>query len=156
MFDLNISDERLKYYAALLGSDCVFFIDSLPAKASGRGELLETVEVDLSKLYLLIVKPDIHVSTKEAYANITPRMLDLSISETIKLPVEKWKDKLRNDFEKSIFSQYPAIAGIKEKMYGQGALYSSMSGSGASVFGLFKEKPVGEIFANLWNVLIKQ
>jgi 4-diphosphocytidyl-2-C-methyl-D-erythritol kinase len=113
IFDLDISNEQLKSYAALLGSDCAFFIDNIPARASGRGELLEAVKIGISGLYLLIVKPNIHVSTKEAYANITPRIPDLSISEIIKLPIEKWKDKLYNDFEKSIFPLYPIIAGVK-------------------------------------------
>jgi 4-diphosphocytidyl-2-C-methyl-D-erythritol kinase len=141
IFELNISRERLKSYASILGSDCAFFIDNVPSKASGRGELLEPVEIDMSNLYLLIVKPDIHVSTKEAYANITPQIPDISVTDVIKLPVNQWKNKLHNDFEKSIFPLHPEIAGIKRKMYEQGALYSSMSGSGASVFGLFEEKP---------------
>ncbi|MDR2287267.1 MAG: 4-(cytidine 5'-diphospho)-2-C-methyl-D-erythritol kinase [Prevotellaceae bacterium] len=140
IFGLGISHERLKSYAAMLGSDCAFFIDNIPSKASGRGELLEPVEIDISGLYIKIVTPDIHVSTKEAYANITPHIPDISITEIIKLPVEQWKNKLHNDFEKSIFMLHPTIAGIKEKMYEQGAVYSSMSGSGASVFGLFKIK----------------
>jgi 4-diphosphocytidyl-2-C-methyl-D-erythritol kinase len=139
IFGLDISHERLKSYAAVLGSDCAFFIDNVPSKASGRGELLEPIEIDISGLYLMLATPDIHVSTKEAYANVTPRIPDLSIADIIKLPVEEWKDKLHNDFEKSIFHLHPTIAGIKEKMYEQGALYSSMSGSGASVFGLFKD-----------------
>jgi 4-diphosphocytidyl-2-C-methyl-D-erythritol kinase len=142
IFALNISNEQLKSYAAMLGSDCAFFIDSVPAKATGKGEALEPLEVDISGLYLLVVNPGIHISTKEAYANVAPRVPDLSVSEIIKLPVEQWKNKLHNDFEKSIFPLYPAIAVIKAKMYEQGAVYASMSGSGASLFGLFKEKPV--------------
>ncbi|MDR1594933.1 MAG: 4-(cytidine 5'-diphospho)-2-C-methyl-D-erythritol kinase [Prevotellaceae bacterium] len=137
IFGLDIPNNRLKSYAAMLGSDCAFFIDNVPSKASGRGELLEPVEIDISGLHITLVTPDIHVSTKEAYANITPRIPEISITEIIKLPVEQWKDKLHNDFEKSIFPLHPTIAEIKEKMYKQGALYSSMSGSGASVFGLF-------------------
>ncbi|MDR0725819.1 MAG: 4-(cytidine 5'-diphospho)-2-C-methyl-D-erythritol kinase [Prevotellaceae bacterium] len=136
IFGLGISHERLKSYAAMLGSDCAFFIDNIPSKASGRGELLEPVEIDISGLYIKIVTPDIHVSTKEAYTNITPHIPEISITEIIKLPVEQWKDKLHNDFEKSIFPLHPTIAEIKEKMYEQGAVYSSMSGSGAAVFGL--------------------
>ncbi|MDR1581751.1 MAG: 4-(cytidine 5'-diphospho)-2-C-methyl-D-erythritol kinase [Prevotellaceae bacterium] len=139
MFELDMSHEQLKFYATVLGSDCAFFIDNVPSKASGRGELLEPVKINISGLYLLIVKPDIHVSTKEAYTNITPRTPDLSVTDIIKLPVEQWRGKLHNDFEKSIFPLHPAIAEIKEKMYEHGALYSSMSGSGASVFGLFSE-----------------
>jgi 4-diphosphocytidyl-2-C-methyl-D-erythritol kinase len=139
IFDLNIPGERLKSYAAMLGSDCAFFIDSVPAKASGRGEILEPVEVDISGLRISIVSPPgIHVSTKEAYASVAPQTPDLPVSEIIKLPVEQWKNKLHNDFEKSIFPRYPQIAGIKKQMYEQGAVYASMSGSGASVFGLFK------------------
>jgi 4-diphosphocytidyl-2-C-methyl-D-erythritol kinase len=138
IFDLDIPHDRLISYAARLGSDCPFFINSVPAKASGRGELLEPVETDLSGLSLLIATPDIHVSTKEAYANVTPRIPGVSISEIIKLPVETWKDNMFNDFEQSIFPSYPTIKAIKETMYEQGALYASMSGSGASVFGLFK------------------
>ncbi|MDR0725850.1 MAG: 4-(cytidine 5'-diphospho)-2-C-methyl-D-erythritol kinase [Prevotellaceae bacterium] len=138
IFDLNIPNEQLKSYAAMLGSDCAFFIDNVPAKASGRGEILEPVEVDISGLHISIVNPaGIHVSTKEAYANITPQIPDLPVDEIIKLPVEQWKDKLCNDFEKSIFPRYPQIAEIKKQMYEQGAVYASMSGSGASVFGLF-------------------
>jgi 4-diphosphocytidyl-2-C-methyl-D-erythritol kinase len=138
IFDLNIPNERLKSYAAMLGSDCAFFIDNVPAKASGRGEILEPVEVDISGLHISIITPaGIHVSTKEAYANIGSQTPDSLPSEIIKLPVEQWKDKLYNDFEKSIFPRYPQIAEIKKQMYEQGAVYASMSGSGASVFGLF-------------------
>jgi 4-diphosphocytidyl-2-C-methyl-D-erythritol kinase len=138
IFDLNISNERQKSYAAMLGSDCAFFIDSVPAKASGRGEILEPVDLDISGLHISIISPaGIHVSTGEAYANVMPQTPDLPVSEIIKLPVEQWKDKLRNDFEKSIFPRYPQIAEIKRQMYEQGAVYVSMSGSGAAVFGLF-------------------
>jgi 4-diphosphocytidyl-2-C-methyl-D-erythritol kinase len=137
IFDLGISNLRLKSYAATLGSDCAFFIDSVPAKASGRGDILEPIEVNISGFRISIVTPDIHVSTKRAYTNVIPQTPDLHVAEVIKLPVERWKDTLCNDFEKSIFPQYPAIAEVKEKMYEQGAVYASMSGSGASVFGLF-------------------
>jgi 4-diphosphocytidyl-2-C-methyl-D-erythritol kinase len=140
MFNLNISGEQLKSCAAMLGSDCAFFIDGVPAKATGRGDALEPVEVNISGLYLSIVNPGIHISTKEAYANVVPRTPDLPLSEIIKLPVEQWKNLLTNDFEKSIFPLHPAIAGIKTQMYEQGAIYAAMSGSGASVFGLFKDK----------------
>jgi 4-diphosphocytidyl-2-C-methyl-D-erythritol kinase len=122
-----------------LGSDCTFFIDNIPSKASGRGELLEPVEVNLNGLHIVLETPDIHVSTKEAYSNIVPQIPDISVSEIMKLSIDKWKNLLQNDFEKSIFPLYPEIARIKEKMYEQGAIYSSMSGSGATVFGLFSD-----------------
>ncbi|MDR1895676.1 MAG: 4-(cytidine 5'-diphospho)-2-C-methyl-D-erythritol kinase [Prevotellaceae bacterium] len=150
IFDLKIPVEQLKEYAALLGSDCAFFIENTPAKASGRGEILEPVQVNINGLYLLLVKPDIHISTKEAYDNIVPQIPEFDISETVKLPVAEWKNRLHNDFEKSIFPLHPTIAAIKDRMYAHGALYSSMSGSGASVFGLFDEKP--DIpFGNMWR-----
>jgi len=139
IFGLNISSGQLKNYASVLGSDCAFFIDNIPSKASGRGELLEPVEVNLNGLHIVLETPDIHVSTKEAYSNIVPQIPDISVSEIMKLPIDKWKNLLQNDFEKSIFPLHPEIARIKEKMYEQGAIYSSMSGSGATVFGLFSD-----------------
>jgi 4-diphosphocytidyl-2-C-methyl-D-erythritol kinase len=151
IFKLDISHRQLKSYAAMLGSDCAFFIDNVPSKASGRGELLEPVEIDIPSLYLLLVKPDIHVNTKEAYTNITPCLPNLPIADIIKLPVEQWKNTLHNDFEKSIFPLHPTIAEIKDKMYKHGALYSSMSGSGATVFGLFKETPDRTRFKDMWT-----
>jgi 4-diphosphocytidyl-2-C-methyl-D-erythritol kinase len=155
IFGLNIARERLMAYAATLGSDCAFFIDNVSAIASGRGELLQPIEISISGLYLMIVKPDIHISTREAYAGVVPNTHDLSASDIVKSPVEQWKNHLYNDFEKSIFPLYPAIAAIKEKMYEHGALYASMSGSGASVFGLFKDKPVLMCkFANMINAQI--
>ncbi|MDR1338808.1 MAG: 4-(cytidine 5'-diphospho)-2-C-methyl-D-erythritol kinase, partial [Prevotellaceae bacterium] len=114
IFGLGISCEHLKAYSATAGSDCAFFVDCVPSLASGRGELLEPVEMDIAGLYLLLVKPDIHVSTGEAYGNIIPCRPDQSISEIIKLPVDQWKNRLHNDFEKSIFPRYPAIAAIRD------------------------------------------
>lgn len=157
IFGLGLSREQLISYAAMLGSDCAFFIDSVPALASGKGELLQPVDPDLSGLNILLVKPDIHVSTKDAYANIEPQIPCTPVSEIIRLPVEQWKNQLRNDFEKSIFPLHPAIAAIKEEMYRQGALYASMSGSGASVFGLFDgRKPLESTrFQKMRNVWIR-
>jgi 4-diphosphocytidyl-2-C-methyl-D-erythritol kinase len=141
IFGLGIPREQMMTYAAGLGSDCAFFIDCLPAIASGRGEVLRPVGIDLSGLYLLIATPDIHVSTREAYAGVVPQVPCTSISEIMTTPVEQWKNRLFNDFEKSIFPRYPEIAAIREEMYAHNALYASMSGSGAAVFGLFREKP---------------
>jgi 4-diphosphocytidyl-2-C-methyl-D-erythritol kinase len=154
IFDLGVSREQLKVYAAAAGSDCAFFIDNVPSLASGRGELLEPVELNLSGLYLLLVKPDIHVSTGEAYGSIIPHIPKLSVSEIIRLPVNEWKNKLCNDFEKSIFYLYPLIAGVKDQMYEQGAVYSSMSGSGSTVFGLFREKPDNTVFGDMQTIML--
>ncbi len=141
VFELRLSIEKLKSYALLLGSDCPYFIEDKPMLGSGRGELLNDISISLSGKSLVLVKPDVHVSTAEAYAGITPVRPQLAIQKILKRPVSQWKDQLKNDFEESVFKKYPVINGIKQKLYQQGASYASMSGSGSCVFGIF-EKPV--------------
>ncbi len=141
VFDLKISNDQLKYYAAQLGSDCTFFLQDQPMMGSGRGEILSPTLVNLKGKQLVLVKPNIHISTSEAYENISPHRSTNSIDEILKSPVKEWRGKLKNDFEESIFITHPALGAVKEKLYLLGAMYSSMSGSGASVFGIF-EKPV--------------
>lgn len=138
MFDLGISDEKLREYANELGSDCPFFIINKPCYATGRGEMLEVVNLDLDAYTLLVVNPGIHVDTGLAFLNITPSFPSRSVKEIItEVPIERWKDELRNDFEKVIFPKYNEIVEIKDLMYNKGALYASMSGSGSTVFGIF-------------------
>ena len=149
VFNLNLDSNEMKHIAMQLGSDCAFFIDNVPSKASGRGEILEALTLDLSGLYLALVKPDIHISTKDAYSAVVPQPAKYDLVETLKLPPSKWKDRLENVFEQSIFPQNPAIADIKSRMYRHGALYASMSGSGSSVFGLFEKKPENANFVDL-------
>ncbi|MDR2466050.1 MAG: 4-(cytidine 5'-diphospho)-2-C-methyl-D-erythritol kinase [Prevotellaceae bacterium] len=141
IFDLRLNADTLKSFAAKLGSDCPFFIDNVPAKASGRGEILAATNVNLNGTWLSIATPDIHVGTREAYAGVTPKPSVVDLAATVGKPPEEWKNTLQNDFEPSIFARYPAIARIKELFYESGAVYASMSGSGASVFGIFREKP---------------
>lgn len=141
MFDLKLSVEVLKKYAAQLGSDCSFFIEDIPMIGTGRGEVLSPASNYLSGLYLVLVKPDIHVSTAEAYSGIVPQKTEFPITEILKLPISEWGRRLKNDFEKSVFEKHPLIGQLKEKMYSCGAIYASMSGSGSSVYGIF-EKPV--------------
>jgi len=141
IFDLKLSIENQKKYASQLGSDCSFFIEDIPMMGTGRGEILTPASVRLTGLYLVLIKPDIHVSTAEAYLGMASQKKELSIADILKLPISEWRSKLKNDFEKSIFEKYPLIGQLKEKMYSLGAVYASMSGSGSSVFGLF-EKPV--------------
>lgn len=140
-FNLGLNDKQLINYASILGSDCAFFILNKPCLATGRGEILQPVDFSLKGWHLLLVKPDIHVSTKAAYAGVTPSTPDHSLQEAIKLPVEAWEGKIVNDFEKSVFPQFPGIAKVKEQLYNKGAVYAAMSGSGSSVFALFREKP---------------
>ena len=136
-YNLQLSDKQLKDYAATLGADCAFFIKNTPTYAEGIGNIFSPIELSLKGYRIMIVKPDVFVSTREAFANIRPHRPEYPVREVIRRPVAEWKDTLINDFEASVFPQYPVIGEIKEELYHQGAIYASMSGSGSSVFGLF-------------------
>ncbi|MDR0681332.1 MAG: 4-(cytidine 5'-diphospho)-2-C-methyl-D-erythritol kinase [Dysgonamonadaceae bacterium] len=136
---LHLSHEQLEEYARRLGADCPFFIRDKPVFAESTGTVFTPITVFLRGYYLVVVKPDIQVSTREAYSNVKPQRPGESIRDIIQLPVSTWKDKLMNDFEKTIFALYPEIEKIKRKMYERGAIYASMSGSGSSVFGIFED-----------------
>lgn len=136
-FHLNLSEEQLEIYAATLGADCAFFIKNKPVYAEGIGNIFSPIELSLKGYQIMIVKPDVFVSTREAFANIHPHHPEYPVKEVIRRPVAEWKDILINDFEASVFPQHPVIGEIKQELYNQGALYASMSGSGSSVFGLF-------------------
>ncbi|MDR0823620.1 MAG: 4-(cytidine 5'-diphospho)-2-C-methyl-D-erythritol kinase [Prevotella sp.] len=138
-FRLGASDEELAALAVRLGADCPFFIYNRPVFASGIGEIFENTALSLKGFYFVLIKPDVHVSTKDAFADIRPCQPRLSLKTIIKRPVAEWKELMVNDFEKSVFSKYPGIEAIKDDLYRRGALYASMSGSGSSVFGIFKE-----------------
>jgi 4-diphosphocytidyl-2-C-methyl-D-erythritol kinase len=143
LFNLALSTEQLIGYAAKLGSDCPFFIINKPCFAKGRGEKLQEIELDLSSYKIVIVNPGIHVDTGRAFLNITPSLPEKSLTEIINAPLERWKDELKNDFEKQIFKQYGEIEVIKDLLYSKGAIYASMSGSGSTIFGIFpKEQPL--------------
>lgn len=136
---LNLSNKQLENYAAILGSDCAFFIENKPSYATGRGEILEPINIDLNGYFIVLVKPNIHVSTAEAFANVYKRGEgSMPLKELIKKPIEKWKGMIENDFEKSVVNYHPSIGLMKDKLYENSAIYASMSGSGASVFGLFE------------------
>ncbi len=139
MYSLGLSNEVLAGHAASLGSDCPFFIYNRPMYATGRGEMLSPVELALDDYRIELVTPDIFISTKEAYSGVTPRRPAVPISEIIKKPVEEWRGILKNDFEESLFLRYPSLAAEKEALYARGAVYASMSGSGSSLYGLFKK-----------------
>lgn len=137
-FQLNIPNEQLEVYAAQLGADCAFFVENKPTFAEGIGNIFSPIELSLKGYKLLLVKPDIFVSTRDAFAQIKPKRPSISLKEVAKMPVEAWKTYMVNDFEESVFPQFPAITDIKAKLYDMGAIYASMSGSGSSVFALFK------------------
>ena len=136
-YNLQLSDKQMEDYAATLGADCAFFIKNTPTYAEGIGNIFSPIELSLKGYRIMIVKPDVFVSTREAFANIRPHRPEYPVREVIRRPVAEWKDTLINDFEASVFPQYPVIGEIKEELYHQGAIYASMSGSGSSVFGLF-------------------
>jgi 4-diphosphocytidyl-2-C-methyl-D-erythritol kinase len=154
LFNLGLDTTQLLAFAAKLGSDCAFFTRNEPVMARERGDAMEGVKIDLSKYKILIVWPGIHSSTAEAYAGIVPDKSGPGVLETISGPVEDWKDRLRNDFEKSIFLKYPEIKNVKESLYSAGAVYASMSGSGSAVYGIFRtEIPALKWPDNYWTHL---
>lgn len=136
-FHLHLTDEKLEEYAAMLGADCAFFIKNKPTFAEGIGNVFSPVDLSLKGYQLVLVKPDIFVSTREAFSFIRSRHPEHSLKEIIKRPVNEWKNNMLNDFEESVFPQYPVIEDIKKELYRKGAVYAAMSGSGSSVFGLF-------------------
>lgn len=139
-FNLGLSESELMRYALQLGADCSFFIHNKPVLATGIGDVFKDITVDLSPYRLIVIKPTIHVSTKEAYSAVTPDSRGRQLAAAIALPVEEWRDAIVNDFEAGIFSKHPQIKALKTLLYEQGAIFAAMSGSGSSVYGLFKEK----------------
>lgn len=145
-FRLNIGNPEMERYAAKLGADCAFFIEAEPAYAEGIGDELmpaDGPQGNLNGYHIAIVKPNVAVSTKEAYGAITPKKPAKCCRDIVRQPIETWKDELLNDFEAPIFGMHPELADIKQKLYEQGAVYAAMSGSGSALFGIFKEKPMG-------------
>lgn len=136
---LGLTEKELEQKAHFIGADCPFFIQNKPVFASGTGNIFTPVEVSLNGYYFCLIKPDIAVSTPEAYAMISPAPPEISLMKIVTMPVKEWRALMVNDFEKSVFNRYPEIACIKESLYEAGAVYASMSGSGSSVFGLFRE-----------------
>ena len=141
LFGLGLTDEEMIGYAARLGADCPFFIVNRPVYAESIGERMTPIELSLSGWNLAVVRPNIPVSTKEAFSLITPAMPLRNCRDIVKQPVETWRDELVNDFEKSVFALHPEIGEIKDRLYDLGATYAAMSGSGSALFGLFRQSP---------------
>jgi 4-diphosphocytidyl-2-C-methyl-D-erythritol kinase len=140
-FELHIAEESLKAAALELGSDCPFFIDCFPAFASGRGEILKPASEVLTGFYILLLNPGIGINTSEAYENCRPAHPSTSLLNLANQPVAEWKELIINDFEDFAFKKHPLIGEIKSELYNSGALFSLMSGSGSTVYGIFSEKP---------------
>ncbi len=140
LLQLDIPIEKLKLFAAQLGSDCTFFIENTPALVTGVGEIINPISFSLSAYQLVVIYPKIHVSTASAFQEIIPQYPDVPIEEIISGGIVSFKGKLKNDFENSIFKSTPELAKIKEMLYEQGAIYASMSGSGSALYGIFNKK----------------
>ncbi len=147
MFELGATDTELKEMAAQLGSDCPFFIENTPQIASGTGTTLSSFDLDLKGMYLHLVCPSVHVSTQDAYAGIVPENKAFDYSTLKSIDFNFWRKNLCNDFEKSVFAKFPELKEIKNRFIENGAEYASMSGSGSSIFGLYRNKP--EAWGNL-------
>ncbi len=141
IFSLNLSSSDLKTYALSLGSDCPFFVDNIPKFVAGRGEILEDSSLELTNYWVLLVFPEFHVSTVEAYASIQPKNATYNLREINKLPMKYWQENIVNDFERPIAAKFPIVSRIKKQLGEMGAVYTAMSGSGSTVYGIFKNKP---------------
>lgn len=148
LFQLNLSQKQLAEYAAQLGSDCAFFVYNSPQFATGRGEILEPISIHLKGYYLALVNPGIHVSTAAAYGGVHPKKSNFNLQTLSALPIEEWQEKATNQFEEHIFKLHPEIESIKTSMLNNGAVYAAMSGSGSTVFGIFREDPKAYIQSN--------
>ncbi|MDQ1332190.1 MAG: 4-diphosphocytidyl-2-C-methyl-D-erythritol kinase [Bacteroidota bacterium] len=150
--NLSVSDSILRGIALELGSDCPFFINPVPSLATGRGEVLKPVGAVLDGYYIILLNPGISISTRDAYMNSDISRSEKNLQILVNQPVSDWKKILKNDFEDYVFRLYPQISGLKKALYKCGAVYSSMSGSGSTVYGIFSEKP--EITGKLRDFLI--
>jgi len=142
LFELNLDFNVLMGYSSKLGSDCAFFLSNQPVFAEGRGDVISKIEIDIKNYSLVLIKPTISVSTSLAYNGIVPKIPEFSLKESVKLPIQLWKDRIENRFEMGIFDSCPQIKLIKERLYQEGAIFASMSGSGSSVYGLFEVIPL--------------
>lgn len=136
-YNLQLSAEDMEKRLAKFGADCPFFVRNKPAYATGIGDELTNCNVSLKDKFFVLVKPDVFVSTKEAYAHVTPKLPAIPLAEAIKLPIETWKEQIVNDFEQSVFPFHPELPAIKQTLYDMGAVYASMSGSGSTMYGIF-------------------
>ena len=153
IFELSLSLDQLEEYANQLGSDCPFFIQNQPKFVTGTGNVLQEIDINLSKKHLVIIKPNIHSSTTGAYNGIHPQRPSVNIKDIIeKQSITTWKATVLNDFEQSIFNEHPSIAKIKDLLYEKGSIYASMTGSGAAVYGLFDKKTdIESIHSVIWK-----
>jgi 4-diphosphocytidyl-2-C-methyl-D-erythritol kinase len=153
-FSLNLNLENKLQIANQLGADCAFFIENKPVYATEKGSLFSKCKIDLNSFYILIIFPNIHSNTKEAYHGVVPKASSQNPKQIVEnISIHEWKNFLVNDFEYSIFKKYPLIADLKTTLYQQGAIYASLSGSGSAVFGIFDKKPDLDLYKNFESFL---
>ena len=154
--DLKISSNKLSAYATELGSDCPFFMQSDPCFATGRGEILEPLSLDISNYSMLLVHPDIRINTAWAFSRVSPSIPKYNLKESILKPVHEWTHTISNDFELPVFEVHPKLKIIKNRLYDAGAIYASMTGSGSTIYGIFKKSAIPEIaFENATQTVIR-
>lgn len=144
MFKVGLTNERLAEMASKIGADCAFFIYNTPMMATGIGNVFSPIKVSLKGMGMLLVKPDVSVPTKAAYAQATPKPSSKPLPSILSAGIERWQSELANDFEQSVFAQYPELASIKQSLIDEGAIYAAMSGSGSSIFGIFHNADLAE------------
>ncbi|MBO0940019.1 4-(cytidine 5'-diphospho)-2-C-methyl-D-erythritol kinase [Fibrella sp. HMF5335] len=140
-FALGLTVAQRENYARELGSDCAFFIQNKPQYCIEKGDVFESINLDLNGYHILLVYPNLAISTAEAYAGVTPRQPDTPLRALLEAPIEQWRDTVHNDFEDSLFPKYPLLGEIKAQLYEAGALYASLSGSGSTLYGIFNAPP---------------
>jgi 4-diphosphocytidyl-2-C-methyl-D-erythritol kinase len=154
LFELHLTTEQMENYARRLGSDCAFFIQNRPQYCFGKGDEFAEITLNLSGKYIVLVNPNIHISTAEAYSGVKPQKTGIDLREVLRKPVNEWQNLVKNDFENHLLPKYPAIETIKNQLYTHGAAYASMTGSGSTVFGIFEnETDLKETFStySIWQ-----
>lgn len=155
IFSLDLTEEELIARAAELGSDTAFFVRNTPQLCEGRGEQMTAIDVNLDGMWMVIIKPNESVSTREAYAGVKPAIPELPLTQRIKRPIAEWQGLIKNDFEPSVFAAHPTIASAKQQLLQSGAIYASMSGSGSALFGLFDNETSAEQMRHLTDYIFK-
>jgi 4-diphosphocytidyl-2-C-methyl-D-erythritol kinase len=140
VYELKLSNDELKDFARKLGSDCAFFIENRPVFCFNKGDEFEDFTLNLKGKFVVLVNPDIHISTAEAYSGVSPKKPQIALKTALSQPISEWKKIVKNDFEEKLLLKYPTIAEVKETLYQSGAVYASMTGSGSTVYGIFEEE----------------
>ncbi|MDX2359800.1 MAG: 4-(cytidine 5'-diphospho)-2-C-methyl-D-erythritol kinase [Crocinitomicaceae bacterium] len=154
LFRLGLNPHELRGLAIKLGSDCPFFVENIPQIAQLKGDFLTPISLDLGGYYLKVVNPRIHIGTTEAYAGVAIGTPEYFLEDTLVEPMTTWKNRVVNDFEASAFTLHPSLGEIKEKLYAEGAVYASMTGSGSSMFGIYSEEPKTS-FPDMFEKVVK-